>query len=114
MIGKVVADSQRNWDDVLPLVMAAYRAARHESTGMTPNMLLLGREVRAPIDLVMGLPPEECGNQITVDEYLVKLHDNAFKAHQIAHNHLRASAERRKKNYDIGVKSEDFKVGDCV
>jgi len=51
---------------------------------------------------------------MTVDEYLVKLHDNAFKAHQIARNHLRASADRRKKNYDIGVKSEDFKVGDWV
>jgi len=114
MIGKVVADSQRNWDDVLPLVMAAYRATRHESTGMTPNMLFLGLEIRAPIDLVMGLPPDECGNQMTVDEYLVKLHDNAFKAHQVARNHLRASAERRKKNYDIGVKSEDFKVGDWV
>jgi len=32
MISKVVADSQRNWDDVLPLVMAAYRATTHEST----------------------------------------------------------------------------------
>ena len=77
-------------------------------------MPFLGLEVRAPIDLVMGLPPEECGNQMTVDEYLVKLHDNAFKAHQIARNHLRASAERQMRNYDIRVNSEDFKVGDWV
>jgi len=39
MIGKVVADPQRNLDDALPLVMASYRATRHESTGMTPNLL---------------------------------------------------------------------------
>ena len=68
MIGKVLADFQRNWDDVLLPVMAAYRTTRHESTGMTPNMLFLGREVRAPIDLIMGLPPDKFGNQMTVDE----------------------------------------------
>jgi len=45
---------------------------------------------------------------------MVKLHDNAFKAHQIARKNLRASAERRKKSYDIRVKSEDFRVGDLV
>jgi len=51
--------SQRDWDECLAAVMAAYRATPHESTGYSPNRLFLGREVRMPLDLVMGLPVEE-------------------------------------------------------
>ena len=36
--------------------MAAYRASRHEATKFTPNYLVLGREVRAPVDLVYDAP----------------------------------------------------------
>lgn len=38
------------------MVIAAYRASRHEATGYTPNFLMYGREVRDPIDLAMGAP----------------------------------------------------------
>jgi len=114
MLGKVVSESQRDWDERLPLVLAAYRATPHESTGMTPNKLFLGHEVRMPIDLVMGLPTEECGEGMNTHDYLVKLHQNATEAFQLARKHLRASAERRKRYYDVRVKSEKFKVGDWV
>ena len=33
MLGKVVSDSQRDWDEHLPLVMAAYRSSPHSATG---------------------------------------------------------------------------------
>jgi len=114
MLGKAVNESQRDWDERLPLVLAAYRATPHESTGMTPNKLFLGHEVRMPIDLVMGLPPEESHEGMTAHDYLVKLHRDASEAYQLARKHLRASAERRKKAYDVRVKTEQFNVGDWV
>ena len=61
MIGKVVDRSQRDWDERLPAVMAAYRASKHEATGFSPNFLVLGEEVRAPLDLVLGEPVSEPG-----------------------------------------------------
>lgn len=71
MLGKVVSDTQRDWDDKLPAVMAAYRASPHESTGYTPNRLFLGREVRMPLDLVMGLPPDQNNQEASnIDEYV--------------------------------------------
>ena len=112
MLGKAVSDSQRDWDDKLPLVLAAYRATPHVSTAMTPNKLFLGREIRMPIDLLMGLPPEETFK--TTDEYLERLHHNASEAYQLARKHLRVSAERRKRNYDIKTRPEEFSVGDWV
>jgi len=59
MLGKVVNDSQRDWDPKLPFVLAAYRASVHNSTGYTPNKLFLGRENRMPLDLIMGIPCHE-------------------------------------------------------
>ena len=53
-LGRVVSESQRAWDERVPMVMAAYMASRHEATGYSPNLLTFVREVRAPIDILMG------------------------------------------------------------
>ena len=54
MLGKVVREDQRNWDEWLPLVMAAYRASPHAATKVSPNALIFGRENSMPIDIVLG------------------------------------------------------------
>ena len=54
MIGKMIDRDQRDWDSALPYVMAAYRSSRNEGTGYTPNNLMLGREVRTPMDIVFA------------------------------------------------------------
>ena len=59
MMGKVVSDSQKDWDLQLPFVMAAYRSTVHASTNFTPNYLMMAREVRAPVDLVFGTPVDQ-------------------------------------------------------
>jgi len=58
MLGKVIDKDQRGWDSAPPYVIAAYRSSRNESTGYTPNSLMLGREVRAPMNIVFGMPQE--------------------------------------------------------
>ena len=70
MLGKVVMDSQRDWDQRLSLVMAAYRALPHEFTGYSPNRLCLGREVKMPSDLIMGLPLEETESRGMPDAFV--------------------------------------------
>ena len=54
MIGKVVSESQRDWDVWLPTVMSAYRASTHSATGYGPNFLVFGRENGMPADIVTG------------------------------------------------------------
>ena len=56
MLGRVVSENQLDCDVKLPGVMAAYRASRHDATGYSPNFLMFGRELRAPIDIVLGGP----------------------------------------------------------
>ena len=47
-----VSTNQTDWDAQLPYVMMAYRSAEHETIGMSPNMLMFGREVSTPLDLM--------------------------------------------------------------
>ena len=49
--------SQRNWDQILPLLAMVYWSAIHESTGCTANKLMFGRDVKLPVDLMFGSPP---------------------------------------------------------
>jgi hypothetical protein len=43
-------------DAHLPCVSMAYRAAEHETTGNTPNYMMLGREVTTPLDIQYCMP----------------------------------------------------------
>jgi len=56
MMGKIVSDSQKDWDLQLPFVMASYRSTVHATTNFTPNYFMMAREVRAPAELVFGTP----------------------------------------------------------
>jgi len=91
--------------------MSAYRATPHRSTGFPPNRLFLGRETRMPIDLVMGLSPEEAVSPLTTDDYVINLQEKSDETYRLARKHLRVSAERRMADYDIRVREEKFAVG---
>jgi len=67
-----------------------------------------------PIDLVTGLPPEEPKEGMTAVDYSINLHQSSAEAYQLARKQPRANPERRKKEYNIKVKVEEFKVGDWV
>ena len=112
MIGRVVDDNQRNWDEVLPYVMAAYRSSVHESTGYTPNFLTFGREVRAPIDVVLGRPNPD--QSASVDDYANEIVERLTNAYQLVREHLGVAAERTKKYYDLRARPVTFQPGDQV
>jgi transposase InsO family protein len=57
-----VEQNQKDWDDHLCYIMAAYRATKHSSTGCSPNLLMLGHEVDNPIDVMVGPPPGQPEN----------------------------------------------------
>ena len=114
MLANSISESQRDWDERVPLVLAAYRATQHSSTGFMPNRLFLGCEVRLPIDLLMGLPNEESISPLTTDEYIANLQCQSSDAFKLARKHLRMNAERRKVAYDIKCNGTHFSVGDWV
>jgi len=58
MLKTIADDNPATWPQRSPTVMAAYRMTVHKTTGMTPNMAMLGREVMMPAALI-ARPPEE-------------------------------------------------------
>ena len=44
MISAYVHDNQKDWDLQLPLLTSAYRSCAHDSSGLSPNQIMLGRE----------------------------------------------------------------------
>jgi hypothetical protein len=114
MLGKVVAESQRDWDQHVAQVMAAYRSTKHQSTGYSPNFLVYGRENRAPIDLVLAVEDEPEGVGTSPDVYVDELLQRQRNAYRLARQHLGRAAERRKKEYDLHVRSRQFDRGEWV
>lgn len=44
-LAKFVSDNQRDWDRWLGMSLLTYRSAKHETTGITPAELCLGRDL---------------------------------------------------------------------
>lgn len=53
---KYVGKDLKNGDNCFPLLMVAYRSYVHDtsSTGETPSLLMLGRQVELRIDMLYG------------------------------------------------------------
>ena len=47
-----VSQNQYDSDEHIPLLAGAYRSSPHTSTGLTPNKLMLGREVYRPEEVI--------------------------------------------------------------
>lgn len=112
MLAMLVNENRSDWDDHLPFIMMAYRASVHESTKCTPNLLLLGREIRLPIDVIAGPPPEneyEC--PIKYVEWVKEAMQNSF---EFAYENLETSFRRQKRFYDVKLKPRSFEKDQLV
>ena len=113
MLSTFVNENRKDWDDHLPYVMAAYRATCHKSTGLSPNLMMLNREVNFPIDLMVGQPPGspeiECPIQYV--EWVKSAMNNAF---EFAYGQLGVAASRQKRDYERGSKPREYQRGDWI
>ena len=81
MLSAYVSENHRDWDEQLPYVTMAYRSTEHETTGMSPNMLMFGREVSTPLDLVYELP--NLSKPIPSNQWVWELRDRIERAHTL-------------------------------
>ena len=104
-------ERQKDWDEYLPYVNMAYRSSVQESTGETPNMMMLGRDVRLPVDLVVGGVPDESECDTL---YADELREKIRAVHERARHVLGLSMRRQKRNYDRRVHGPLYEVGQFV
>ena len=51
-----VADCSSDWDDTLDHAIFACNTSVHESTGLSPYEMIIGREARMPIEVEIDVP----------------------------------------------------------
>jgi hypothetical protein len=66
-----------------------------------------------PLDLLMNVE-EESEDTRKSDEFVRQMKERANECYEVARDHLRVAAERRKRTYDIRVKTSEYVVGDWV
>ena len=49
-------EKKQEWDELVPLILMSYRATPQARTGVTPNMMMLGRQTRLPVQAMHGAP----------------------------------------------------------
>ena len=113
MLSKYIKANQRDWDEVLPFMLMAYRSSKQESTKHTPNIMFLGRETDLPVDLLYPPPPVESDDRST-NEYVAELKYRLKTVHEMARNSLMEAGQKQKLAYDRKVSKHTYKVGDAV
>ena len=95
-LSKFVNDHQRDWDKLVPLLLMAYRTSVHETTDQTPARLMLVRDLRLPIDLLIGRPEMEH----TKSDFASELQEQMEVIHQFTKNSFLVQSDRMKEYYD--------------
>lgn len=57
-LAKYCEAGQQAWDVKLPAMLMACRFSVHEATNYAPTRLMLRQELRLPVDLATGRPPD--------------------------------------------------------
>ena len=112
MLSAYVSEHQRDWDMHLPYVMMAYRSAEHETTGQTPNFLMLGREVATPLDIMYEMPNSV--KQIPANMWAWEMKEKMENAHNLVRANSQAEMRRQKTYHDIKLSWQNFEKGDEV
>ena len=108
MIAMATKD-QHDWDEHLPFLSMAYRATPQDSTGLTPNFLMYGRELSMPVDVMIGPPQDQ---PMTELEYVKKMQKKLTYAYGLARMNLKKAAERQSKYYNKFRHGVQFNLGD--
>ena len=106
MLGTLPADKKRAWPKHIGMLVLAYNATPHDSTGFSPHYLLFGRNARLPVDNLF--PREACPKQ--VDEVREALEWAWAKASELDSQ----KKSKAKTYYDRRVRGATLEPGDRV
>uniref|UniRef100_A0A671NMU5 Integrase catalytic domain-containing protein n=1 Tax=Sinocyclocheilus anshuiensis TaxID=1608454 RepID=A0A671NMU5_9TELE len=107
-----IGNKHTAWDRYLPQICFALRTAPHESTGQSPSMLLYGRELDTPLDLITQ--PNSDGFGEPDIPYPESLTSSIQEAHDHARAVLDCSHAKKKHYYDRKHRSVSYCVNDLV
>ena len=112
MLSAYVSQNQKDWATYIPMLVLAYNSSVHDTTRCTPASLMLGRQLRLPIDLALGIP--ETRQSTCETDYAYLLEKQLVHIHDIARKHIKISSDGMKRFYDRNKNFKEYVVGDAV
>lgn len=106
-----VSKSQTDWDEYLPQFVSALRSSVNRMTGLTPNKMMLGREINLPADLVFRPPNSD---EREVEDYVSRLKEAIRESHEVARKNLKTKQEYMKRDYYVKVRKREYQTGELV
>ena len=114
-LAKYISSNQKDWDRWIPMFLLAYRTSKHEATGVTPAELYFARDLRLPLDLLRGKPPESCKEDPHTAEGFVKDFQRKMEGfHASVKERLDIRSSRVKSRYDRRARHILFQEGQKV
>jgi hypothetical protein len=104
-------EDKRDWDEMLPFLTMAYRSSVNETTGFTPNMIMMGREITLPIDMVL---PSVDATERNYAEFVENIRNHMHDVQHEVRKNTNWAVEHQRKYYDLRSKDKLIKTGDKV
>ncbi len=114
MLGTLGEEKKQNWKDHIKLLVHAYNATRHDTTGYSPFFLMFGRHPRLPIDVAMGVESTDRQGEKKGSHYVTELKDKMERAYRIAGENTQGKGNKGKQEYDKRARSATLTRGDRV
>lgn len=111
MIKSYLQGEQDDWDLNLGCLAFAYRSTPQESSGLSPFLLMMGREAHIPVELMYGGQCNENTEVQSYGEYVEQLWTRMQHAHEVARKHLSISAKRQAEIYYSKLSGYHYNVG---
>lgn len=108
-------DGRESWEDVLPFALYCTRANFHTTTQATPSLLMTGRELALPSDIVLGPKLAKDNLPVTGQEYVRELQKRLKRVREEARNNdCAVRANTAKKLNARAQREKPIRVGDIV
>ena len=93
----------------MPACLLAYRSSVQVTTSFTPHLMMMGREMVLPIDVVYGQDQESDGFEV-----LKSIQCDTAKAYDYARERMKLQQARQKRFYDSKCRKKLIRVGQMV
>ena len=114
---KYMQDDPRGWDRMLPYLLFAYREVPCETTGFSPFVLLYGRHIRGPLQILrqqMTQKTVEPMRKQSAIKYLLDRQERLRRSAELANEKATKERVRRKKWYDKSSRKRALVEGQKV
>ena len=111
---KLINKEGRDWDQLLPYVLFAYREVPHSTTGFSPFELLYGREVRGPLDILKEEWVAEKRSDESVISHILAIRERMEEMTDIVKDNVKEAQQQQKTWYDKTARERELKPGEEV